>query len=573
MRLFTYFILTALLISNAYGQGAVTRNSYAWSIGVQTGVTSYYGDLNYKYNLPNRNDIMSTKHLSNLDSRAVGLTLEKRLSGALALSLNGLYGNVTGNDRTQNWSGTLKTDNPNFDRSLNFRTEFYDANISLVYKAANGFLIRKNARFAPYLSAGIGITSFNVYGDLYTPSEGRYYYWKDGTIRDLAQNDPNAFNAVEIEQDRKYETNTTKWKTEGKAYPTVALNIPVALGLKYRIADRWDISLQASARFLFSDYFDDVSGAKYAESYNSPQQAYIANPNAANWNMGEHSYRGNPDNKNDVFGAVTVGLNYRFGQKLRNFSGSRFYTQEPYAKAPQPITPPPTRITPPPRVTPVNPPSNQSVVVNVNPTNNDTDLMTRMALLNARLDSLKRAEMQAKDDKIKELELRLAKLEVDKELDRIRNDLSNLTGRVANLENRQPVAVAPTPVYVNTPMPAAANNTYLTSEINVGLNKASIHFANESYVISRHDYIILDAIANELQKDNSLICYIDGHASTTGTAAYNKVLSENRANAIRNYLISKGVSGTRILTASFGFTNPVYRSSLDRRVEITIMNH
>lgn len=763
MRKFIYLgIITSLLIGNTYGQGAATRNTYAWSLGVHTGATTYFGDLNYKYFLPNRNDIMSGKNLSSLDSRTVGLSLEKRLSGALSLTLNGLYGNVTGNDRTQNWGGQLVTDNPNFVRSLNFRTEFYDANISLTYNGANGFLIRKNARFSPYLSAGIGVTSFFVFGDLYTKDAGRYYYWTDGTIKDLAQNDPNAANAVEIAQDGAYETRTTNWKTEGKAYPTQVLNIPVALGVKYRMADRWDLSLQASARYLFSDYFDDVSGAKYPEVYDSPQHAYISNPNAANWSTKEHEYRGNTNNQNDIYGALTLGISYRFGMSLRKFRGPHYYSQAPYRK-PEPA----------PVMSASN--TNQPVVVNVNgtpttttiinpdervgemeqqikdmqamqganvnamkalndemlalktektkldnsssqPAANNAELMGKIASLEARMDSVREAEIESQDTKINELELRLAQMEARRDtvgasalrkevaeskknkeklrrqrksnngevkklqeqvnemsakmdamakqtpaapakdpevlklrtemeymraemerlrtqqpiivqqpaavqtpvqpqpiiinnpaqtpvtqtptivqqqpmnnvqldqmtrtLDQMSRTLDLMSGRLSNLENKQPTIIqqpttpAAAPIIVNTPTPAPAQtttNTYV-SQINIGLNRASVYFANGSSVINRQDYATLDAIVNELQKDGGLLCSVIGYASTNGSAAQNKVLSEKRAQNVKNYMVAKGVNASRILTEALGATSPVYNSNLDRRVEVTILN-
>lgn len=753
-RHFIYLIIASLLVGNAYGQGAATRNTYAWSIGVHTGVTSYYGDLSYKFFLPNRNDIMRTKNLSALDSRAVGVSIEKRLSGALALTLNGLYGNVTGNDRTQNWAGNLVTDNPNFARSLNFRTEFYDANISLTYNGANGFLIRKNARFSPYLSAGVGITSFYVFGDLYTADAGRYYYWTDGSIKNLAQTDPNAASAVAISQDGAYETRTTSWKTEGKAYPTRVLNIPVALGVKYRMSDRWDLSLQASARYLMSDYFDDVTGAKYPTTFDSPQQAYISNPNAANWSSREHEYRGNTNNQNDIYGAVTLGINYRLGLNLRKFRGPHYYSQEPYRKpapvvaatnaANQPVvvnvngTPTTTTIVnPDERVGEIEQQikdmqamegANASAVKALNeemlalkaekmklenassqPTSNNAELMAKMAVLEARMDSVREAEIESQDNKINDLELRLAQMEARKDtvgtsalrkqvseskknkeklrrqrksnnvevkklqeqvnemsakmdaiakqapaapikdpevlklraemeymraemerlrtqqptpatvsapvpaqtqpiiinnpaqqaaapqvnynngqldqmgrtLDQMNRTLDMMSTRLSNLENRQPTVIntqtpaQTAPIIVNNPAPAPApapSNTYITSQINVGLNRASVYFGNGSATINRQDYSTLDAIVNELQKDGGLMCSVIGYASTNGNAAQNKALSEKRAQNVRSYLVSKGVNGTRIITDALGSSSPVYNSNLDRRVEITIMN-
>jgi OOP family OmpA-OmpF porin len=50
---------------------------------------------------------------------------------------------------------------------------------------------------------------------------------------------------------------------------------------------------------------------------------------------------------------------------------------------------------------------------------------------------------------------------------------------------------------------------------------------------------------------------IDGHADRLGSHPYNQRLSERRAEAVRNYLVSRGFDRSSIDTIGFGKTNPV----------------
>lgn len=65
-----------------------------------------------------------------------------------------------------------------------------------------------------------------------------------------------------------------------------------------------------------------------------------------------------------------------------------------------------------------------------------------------------------------------------------------------------------------------------------------------------------------------------GHTDSIGTEAYNQKLSERRANAVKDYLVSKGVAGNKITTLGKGETQPVATNktsdgrSKNRRVEV-----
>lgn len=45
-----------------------------------------------------------------------------------------------------------------------------------------------------------------------------------------------------------------------RPYSLVQLGVPLGLGIRYRVADKWDLSLEFCYRFVFTDYIDDVSG-------------------------------------------------------------------------------------------------------------------------------------------------------------------------------------------------------------------------------------------------------------------------------------------------------------------------
>ena len=69
---------------------------------------------------------------------------------------------------------------------------------------------------------------------------------------------------------------------------------------------------------------------------------------------------------------------------------------------------------------------------------------------------------------------------------------------------------------------------------------------------------------------------IEGHADSRGTNEYNLALGERRANAVRDYLSSLGVAGTRVRTISYGEERPVCTEeaescwSQNRRVHMII---
>ena len=87
---------------------------------------------------------------------------------------------------------------------------------------------------------------------------------------------------------------------------------------------------------------------------------------------------------------------------------------------------------------------------------------------------------------------------------------------------------------------------------------------------------VLGQFATTLQQNQATQVAIIGHTDNTGSDAVNNPLSFNRANATRDYLVSRGVSAPRIATDGRGSREPVADNSTaagraaNRRVEIYV---
>lgn len=101
--------------------------------------------------------------------------------------------------------------------------------------------------------------------------------------------------------------------------------------------------------------------------------------------------------------------------------------------------------------------------------------------------------------------------------------------------------------------------------------------SNESIVKSSFKPV-LDSIAKVLVEYNKTMVNVAGYTDSTGTASLNKKLSGERADAVANYLIMKGVASTRVNSAGYGSSNPIASNSTaagreqNRRVEISLIN-
>jgi OmpA-OmpF porin, OOP family len=101
-----------------------------------------------------------------------------------------------------------------------------------------------------------------------------------------------------------------------------------------------------------------------------------------------------------------------------------------------------------------------------------------------------------------------------------------------------------------------------------------VSFESGSARLQIGSYIELDSIARVLQANPSLRVEIGGHTDNAGTPADNQHLSTLRAEAVRNYLVAKGVPFQQMVARGYGSTVPRTPDTtprgraLNRRVEI-----
>lgn len=106
---------------------------------------------------------------------------------------------------------------------------------------------------------------------------------------------------------------------------------------------------------------------------------------------------------------------------------------------------------------------------------------------------------------------------------------------------------------------------------------AGITFAFNSYTIQPQFQATLDEVGRTLQAYPSTIIDVLGHTDAIGSNEYNQRLSEQRARAVADYLISRGVQPARIATRGYGETMPIADNATEagraanRRVEIKVV--
>lgn len=233
-------------------------------IGIGAGVFTYLGDV-------------KDSHIQSVLTSSYGIQVvgSANLSRYFDLDLSAIYGNITINER-------------NTTRNLNFKSEMFIGTAGVSYNFNH--LYKKPGIIQPFLGFGVSFVNFDSKSDLFDAKGNRYYYWDDGSIMSMAQNDPNSEQAVALQRDYTYETDLRKANQDGLGrYPQFTLSLPLTGGIDFKMGRRISAKLSTSFYYTFTDQIDDIS------------------------NKGQGIRHGN--SKNDMFLFTSVSVSYSFGVK------------------------------------------------------------------------------------------------------------------------------------------------------------------------------------------------------------------------------------------------------------------
>lgn len=106
---------------------------------------------------------------------------------------------------------------------------------------------------------------------------------------------------------------------------------------------------------------------------------------------------------------------------------------------------------------------------------------------------------------------------------------------------------------------------------------SGVYFATDKYNINTASQTTLNKLSSVFLEYPNTNILVVGHTDSVGSEEYNMTLSKNRAYAVTNYLIGKGLNSGRFTTNWFGETQPMYDNSTvegrakNRRVNVAIL--
>jgi OOP family OmpA-OmpF porin len=105
---------------------------------------------------------------------------------------------------------------------------------------------------------------------------------------------------------------------------------------------------------------------------------------------------------------------------------------------------------------------------------------------------------------------------------------------------------------------------------------ASVQFETNSSLLTEASKVALNKIADMLMSYSAIDLEVQAHSDNTGSAAYNKILSQKRAASVVKYLANKNIVPSRLTSLGLGEENPIADNntiigrSINRRVEFKL---
>lgn len=262
MRSIPTLLFALLLAGTAHAQKNI-------EIGMSTGYTHYYGDLGnwsgpVQWNSARPGMALTVRGFLNNNKQYVTRALDWEFR---------MTWHRIGYDETEATGGKSGWALHNFGRGLNFRNDLFGLSSHLVLNAyREPFQPLFTQRFFAYFFVGVGVFYGRPKADLFRGGiapENIYHIWSDGTIHDMAENDPNAAGSQATGRDGVYETDLYEWHTEGgwgkseyaahdKPTPW-HIGFPWGFGIRYMVTRQLSLGAEFAYYSFITDRLDDVS--------------------------------------------------------------------------------------------------------------------------------------------------------------------------------------------------------------------------------------------------------------------------------------------------------------------------
>jgi hypothetical protein len=222
-----YFVVLGLLVINHTTQAQVKRGMFVpySSVGFGVGTSNYYGDM-ASYSTP-------LKSTFGMMRWSINGNYTRHFTPRFAARASFTYARIAGDDFKMNEKDPT---NLRFPRNLSFRNDLKEFAVQGIFKLTpDNRSYDRRAQFGAYLFGGIAAVAHN----------------------------PKALDLVDDKWVALKTLGTEGQNVPGstvKPYSLVQIALPIGIGLRYKINDRFDIGAELGFRFTFTDYLDDVAG-------------------------------------------------------------------------------------------------------------------------------------------------------------------------------------------------------------------------------------------------------------------------------------------------------------------------
>ncbi len=103
-----------------------------------------------------------------------------------------------------------------------------------------------------------------------------------------------------------------------------------------------------------------------------------------------------------------------------------------------------------------------------------------------------------------------------------------------------------------------------------------VNFEFNSFRLTPESYPVLHHVSVRLKENPNLKIEVEGHCDSIGTVEVNQRISQQRADVVKDYMLERGISESRIKTVGYGFTKPIADNStakgraMNRRIEFRV---